>query len=129
MKPKTVGRATAGSIPHARKEFCHDGLIAGTIVLTGDGEIPVQYLSPGDRIITRNAGMVRLVQARLTRAVMHAVRIEAGLLGQKRPETPETARDACDPSCQPAGAGARLARARDDWAKPGGAASRMPDRW
>lgn len=87
MKPKTVGRATAGTIPHARKEFCHDGLIAGTIVLTGDGEIPVQYLSEGDRIITRNAGMVRLSAMRLTRGVLAAVRIAAGSLGQKRPGT------------------------------------------
>jgi hypothetical protein len=32
------------------------GVAAGTAVLTLDGELPVEYLSPGDRIVTRNAG-------------------------------------------------------------------------
>ena len=32
---------------------CDAGLAAGTVVLTLDGEIPVEFLNPGDRIITR----------------------------------------------------------------------------
>lgn len=32
------------------------GLPTGTVVLTADGALPVEYLSPGDRIVTR-AGM------------------------------------------------------------------------
>lgn len=87
MKPNTVGRATRGSIPIARISHRHAGLIAGTIVLTSDGEIPVQYLSEGDRIITRNAGMVPLRAMRLTRQRVHAVAVKAGSLGQQRPGT------------------------------------------
>lgn len=33
-----------------------EGLTLGTLVFTADGEIPVEYLEPGDRIVTR-AGM------------------------------------------------------------------------
>ncbi|MEO0389357.1 MAG: Hint domain-containing protein [Pseudomonadota bacterium] len=87
MKPKTVGRANKGQIPDARVEFNHVGIIAGTIVLTADGEIPVQYLNKGDRIITRNAGMVALHAAKLTRQSVPAVRVAAGALGQKAPDT------------------------------------------
>ncbi|MEO0937030.1 MAG: Hint domain-containing protein [Pseudomonadota bacterium] len=87
MKPNTVGRAMTGPNPIARISHRHAGLIAGTIVLTSDGEIPVQYLSEGDRVITRNAGMVPLRAMRVTRQKLHAVAIQAGALGQQRPGT------------------------------------------
>ncbi|WP_224814302.1 Hint domain-containing protein [Hasllibacter sp. MH4015] len=41
--------ARAGGKTHA----CEAGLAPGTTVLTLDGEIPVEFLNPGDRIITR----------------------------------------------------------------------------
>ena len=62
------------------------GVLAGTEILTLSGAMPVEYLSPGDRIITREG-------ARVLRAlrVRHAgrlplVRIAAGALGHDRPE-------------------------------------------
>lgn len=86
MKPKTVGRTESGIDPQLRIEFTHVGLVAGTIILTADGEIPVEYLSPGDRIITRNAGMVALGAVHSVRASAEAVAIVAGALGNSRPE-------------------------------------------
>ena len=86
MKPKTVGRIKSGQIPQLRIEFTHVGLVAGTIMLTADGEIPVEYLSPGDRIITRNAGMARLNAVESERITEEAVAIAAGALGNSRPE-------------------------------------------
>lgn len=37
----------------ARTNACEAGLAPGTTVLTMEGEIPVEFLNPGDRIITR----------------------------------------------------------------------------
>lgn len=55
-----VRRSRAGSPVHM------SGLGLGTLIMTSDGEMPVEYLSPGDRIVTHDAGLVRLarVQAR-----------------------------------------------------------------
>ena len=61
-------------------------LPAGTIVLTQDGEIPVEYLEPGDRIITRDAGLVTLLSVERETCLVHAVKIAAGSLGDMRPE-------------------------------------------
>lgn len=62
------------------------GLATGTNVMTLDGAIPVEFLSPGDRIITRS-GMRRLV--RLEAADFDDLcpcRISAAALGHDRPE-------------------------------------------
>jgi hypothetical protein len=85
MKPKTVGRIESGFEPQLRTEFTHAGLVAGTILLTSDGEIPVEYLSPGDRIITRNAGLVPLRAIENIRSTEEAVKIAAGSLGDTKP--------------------------------------------
>lgn len=85
MKPKTVGRTQSGQLPQLRIEFTHVGLVAGTIILTSDGEIPVEYLSPGDRIVTRNAGLVSLHAVQSARITAEAVAISAGALGDARP--------------------------------------------
>ena len=37
-----------------------NGIGLGTGVLTADGELPVEYLTPGDRIVTFDRGLVRL---------------------------------------------------------------------
>jgi hypothetical protein len=39
---------------------CRSGLAAGTGVLTTDGILPVEYLIPGDGVISRDAGVVAL---------------------------------------------------------------------
>lgn len=62
------------------------GLVAGTMVLTLDGELPVQFLAPGDRVITRT-GARTLRDIRVTVATDVAmVRIAPSALGHDRPE-------------------------------------------
>ena len=85
MKPNTVGRETGTAMPPLRIEIAHVGLVSGTLLLTADGEIPVEYLSPGDKIITRNAGMVPLTAIQSYRTTDEAVKIAAGSLGDTKP--------------------------------------------
>ena len=85
MKPNTVGRETGIPLPPLRIEIAHVGLVSGTLLLTADGEIPVEYLSPGDKIITRNAGLVRLTAIQSYRTTDEAVKIAAGSLGDTKP--------------------------------------------
>lgn len=69
----------------AETESLPGGIIAGTNVLTLEGEIPVQFLAPGDRVVTR--GGVR----KLAHVAVHTVegadviRIKASALGHDRP--------------------------------------------
>jgi hypothetical protein len=62
------------------------GMAAGTKVRTLDGVLPVEYLQPGDRIVTRS-GARRLVavSVRQSRA-LDVVRVKAGTLGFDRPD-------------------------------------------
>lgn len=62
------------------------GIAAGTTVLTLDGELPVEMLSPGDRVITRDSGMAVLRDIRTRRVRTEAVAIAAGSLGHTRPD-------------------------------------------
>ncbi|MDP5336067.1 MAG: Hint domain-containing protein [Paracoccaceae bacterium] len=62
-------------------------LVAGTIVLTAEGAIPVELLGPGDRIITRNAGMVRLSGITFHQRAGDFLTIAAGALGPQMPRT------------------------------------------
>ena len=64
----------------------HTGIVAGSIVFTSYGEIPVEYLSPGDKVVTRDAGMVKLVETFIYRISAPAVAIKAGSLGHTRPD-------------------------------------------
>lgn len=62
------------------------GLMAGTLVRTLDGILPVEFLEPGDRIITRS-GMRRLGSVSVSkRRKLRVVRISASSLGHDRPE-------------------------------------------
>lgn len=62
------------------------GLMQGTPVLTLDGELPVEFLEPGDRILTR-AGSRRLTSVEVS-IVRNArmMRVGASTLGRERPE-------------------------------------------
>lgn len=62
------------------------GLLQGTPVLTLDGELPVEFLEPGDRILTR-AGSRRLksVEVSIVRNA-RMMRVGASTLGRERPE-------------------------------------------
>ena len=62
------------------------GLGAGTIILTLKGEMAVEHLRPGDRIITRDSGVAVLRQVRKTRQTVCPIMIRAGSLGHTRPD-------------------------------------------
>ncbi len=62
------------------------GICAGTTIMTLDGEMPVEHLNPGDRIITRDSGMAILREIKATKVKAHAIRIKAGSLGHTRPD-------------------------------------------
>lgn len=46
--------------------FTDAGLLLGTPVLTLDGALPVEFIAPGDRIVTRN-GMRKVMSVEVTR--------------------------------------------------------------
>ena len=74
-------KATAAKFAQAPLQ----AMVSGTSVLTLDGELPVDYLQPGDRVLTR-AGMRRLKQVAVS-VVQNArvVCIAHGTLGVDRP--------------------------------------------
>ena len=55
-------RTTTGPTRDGRVSLppCQNGIGLGTDVLTADGALPVEYLEPGDRIVTYDQGLVRL---------------------------------------------------------------------
>lgn len=97
MKPKTVGREMGASplqdesVRQSRAEYSkpstQNGLVVGTRLLTLDGEMPVEFLSSGDRIITRDAGLSILRDIRVIDADCEMVRVRAGSLGHTRPDS------------------------------------------
>lgn len=90
MEPKTV-RRDSGALP-ARHISCSAGrgpaqnaLVAGTTVLTLDGALPVEFLSPGDRVITRGSGVATLCRVRHSSRKVALVAVRAGSFGNSRP--------------------------------------------
>ena len=76
---KTLARASTVTTDVA-------GLCHGTVVLTRRGEVPVQDLRPGDRLVTRDAGLATVSYIAASRARFAPVRIRAGSLGHNRPD-------------------------------------------
>ena len=88
MKPNTVGRVdgTGPIRPYAPFRTLSGGIPTGTIVLSQDGEIPVEYLCEGDRVVTRHGGLVPLRRLHVRTVDSRAILIAAGSLGDTRPE-------------------------------------------
>lgn len=76
-------RCDAGAIPSAP---LHLALATGTEVWTRDGVLPVQYLKPGDHLVTRNGGYGRLGRVETSRAVMRMIRVPAHAMAPQRPD-------------------------------------------
>lgn len=68
------------------KTAVHTGICAGTSIMTLDGEMPVEHLSVGDRVITRDSGMSVVKNITMKKAQMQPIRIKAGSLGHTRPD-------------------------------------------
>ena len=94
MKPDTVGRADGRDA--VRPPIETTGLRAAGLILTAKGEQRAQDLRPGDRVITRDTGMVTLRSLSRQDIYTPLVRIRAGSLGHTRPE-----RDVLIPASQP----------------------------
>lgn len=62
------------------------GISSGTKIMTLEGEMPVEFLSAGDRVITRDSGMAVLKDVRARKVACEVVHITAGSLGHNRPE-------------------------------------------
>lgn len=62
------------------------GLATGTTVITLNGELPVEHLNSGDRIITRDTGVAILRDIRISKVHVVAIKIKAGSLGHTRPK-------------------------------------------
>ena len=87
MQSKKAPLASGGlSARHILANGRLNALAVGTTVLTLDGTLPVEFLNPGDRVITRNSGTARLVAMRPHRVRCDAVAIAAGSLGNARPD-------------------------------------------
>jgi len=88
MKPNTVGRAGGQSpLSHPFPTPMDDiGFLSGTILLTQDGEMPVEFISQGDKVVTRDAGFATVVGVTRVRVTTHAISFAAGSLGDTRPD-------------------------------------------
>lgn len=88
MKPTQNGRDVEDVCPAhiLAPELPTVQLVSGTVVLTLEGEMPVEFLTPGDRIITRDSGVARLAGIGFSQTTARAVMIRGGSLGDTRPE-------------------------------------------
>ncbi|SEW03818.1 Hint domain-containing protein [Cognatiyoonia koreensis] len=82
MQLGTIDTAAAAAV----KTTQNSGVCTGTTIMTLEGETPVEHLSVGDRIITRDSGMAILKGIRMTSARIAPIRIKAGSLGHTRPD-------------------------------------------
>jgi hypothetical protein len=85
MSNVTQGQTT-GKLPVDGQDIQPSGIAAGSVILTLEGALPIEFLSVGDRIITRNgARILRSITSRVARNAP-MVRICASALGHDRPE-------------------------------------------
>ena len=84
MKPKTVGRTDGKNADQAPIEAT--GLLAHSIILTLAGEKIVGDVKAGDRVITRDSGAAVVRHVRRRKITCDTVTIQAGSLGDKRPD-------------------------------------------
>ncbi|MBW6506668.1 MAG: Hint domain-containing protein [Rhodobacteraceae bacterium] len=87
MSQMTTGR-DAGLEPGVRHDVQHHAGFAaiaqGASILTLDGALPVEYLNPGDRIVTRS-GAVRLRAVHMQMVHGPMIRVAPSSLGHDRP--------------------------------------------
>jgi hypothetical protein len=89
MKPKTVSRV-GGKTPQTGNFTTYasrdTGMLMGTTILTLEGEMPVEFLSIGDKVITRDSGISKVTHIQRSTRKVHTISLAAGSLGHTRPE-------------------------------------------
>lgn len=87
MEPKAV-RRSAGVHParHVESRSTLNALVAGTVVLTMDGALPVEFINAGDRVITRDSGVSVVRALRPSTVRVDTVQIRKGVMGTMRPD-------------------------------------------
>lgn len=85
MEPKMVRRPNIHKDADAQMPYSMSGLVAGTLILTADGEIPIEFLTPGERVISRARGMVQLKAIEAHIETLSVVRVGQGALGHGVP--------------------------------------------
>jgi hypothetical protein len=83
--PMSYSPSPAAPGPAGRSTASATGLTLGTCIHTTDGTLPIEYLLPGDRVITRDVGAVSLLALDHRQAVLTPVLVPAGALGFDRP--------------------------------------------
>jgi hypothetical protein len=83
---RRLGNVVTRPLDQTSDEKGLSGFSAGTLILTLDGELPVEHLAPGDRIVTR-AG-ARILTGISSRSVQGAYVIRPHTLGSGRPAAP-----------------------------------------
>lgn len=89
MSKKTTGLAAGDRRAQGHEQGTQQvsgGIAAGSIVMTLDGTLPVEHLTPGDRIITRDG--LRVLRGLAVTCAREAtiIRIGASTLGPDRPQ-------------------------------------------
>ncbi|WP_298494220.1 Hint domain-containing protein [uncultured Maritimibacter sp.] len=76
-----VTSVAAGQSVRVSLPLCRSGLGLGTPVMTADGALPVEFIEPGERVVTFDAGMQRLdrITVRLV-AACEMIRIRPSVL-------------------------------------------------
>ncbi|WP_339107491.1 Hint domain-containing protein [Thioclava sp. GXIMD4216] len=82
----SYGHYAAEDLLEARARYSAVGVAQGAQIRTSEGDLPVEYLCPGDRIVTRS-GMRVLRAVTVQHADRHVLRFPAGSLGQGRPQS------------------------------------------
>jgi len=77
------GQSSAALTQESAATF--SGLFSGTGVMTLDGSLSVEYLTPGDRVVTR-AGAIELKKVLTGKVCLETCRLAASALGTARPE-------------------------------------------
>ena len=81
MKPFSAGESA-----QTRTLSENSGILIASTVLTLEGALPVEFLTEGDRIVTRDTGMAELCQLEVIDLECPMVRVAGGALAQSSPE-------------------------------------------
>ena len=80
-----VNRNTRTDHCNGARKLHTSGFVAGTLIMTAEGELPVEYLNPDDRIVSRNRGLVRLQGIHQSSDILEPIHMSAHALGTDLP--------------------------------------------